>query len=99
MNLATQKVVIEDREIDLSVREFHILYQLAQHPGRIYSMEELYELVWGNPCVGDLRTVMVHISNLRKKLKTNVDDIEIIETVRGAGYRFNEKVLKHFSKI
>ncbi|MBM7573436.1 response regulator [Aquibacillus albus] len=101
MNRFTQRVFVHGREVHLSSREFKLLHQLAQHPGRIYSLAELYELVWGIDSISDTRTVMVHISNLRKKLEdvqaANTADrsknAPYIVTIRGAGYKFNEDQL------
>lgn len=92
INLMTQEVQIEGKTISLSAREFKLLSQLAQHPGRIYSMNELYERVWGTDSISDTRTVMVHISNLRKKLELDPSNPLYIQTVRGAGYKFIEKL-------
>ncbi|HEU5140045.1 MAG TPA: response regulator transcription factor [Bacillales bacterium] len=85
-------VSVQGSEITLSAKEFQLLMQFAKNPGRIYQLEELYELVWGEPDFGDLRTIMVHISNLRKKIEKNPSKPAYIVTVRGAGYKFNPVV-------
>ena len=61
---------------------------MAKHPGKIFTVEELFERVWGEFSFGDTRTVMVHISSLRKKIERDPSHPEFILTVRGAGYKF-----------
>lgn len=94
INLMMQEVLKAGSRIALSAREFKLLTQLARHPGRIYTTDELYELVWGEDSFSDTRTIMVHISNLRKKLEFDPANPEYILTIRGAGYKFNEKHIK-----
>jgi two-component system phosphate regulon response regulator PhoB len=61
-----------------------------QHPGRVFSREQLLDLVWGHDVYVELRTVDVHIRRLRKALN-EVNDNDIIRTVRSAGYALDEK--------
>ncbi|OAB40275.1 response regulator transcription factor [Paenibacillus antarcticus] len=70
----------------LPVKEFELLSQLAQYPGRLFSRSELIELVWGTDYEGDERTVDVHIKRLRERFLEYQDDF-IIRTVRGIGYK------------
>lgn len=70
----------------LPVKEFELLAQLAQYPGRLFSRSELIELVWGMDYEGDERTVDVHIKRLRERFLDYQDDF-IIRTVRGIGYK------------
>lgn len=70
----------------LPVKEFELLSQLAQYPGRLYSRSELIELVWGADYEGDDRTVDVHIKRLRQRFADYQNDF-IIRTVRGIGYK------------
>jgi len=88
IDAATHSVIANGSNVVLSAREFEILLHLAQNPNRIYSIEQLFELIWGTDSFGDTRTVMVHISNLRKKLASSAGDIEYISTIRGVGYKF-----------
>lgn len=81
------QVIRNGETLDLSSIEYSLLQTFLRHPGSLLLYSELYESVWGNDSLGDIRTVMVHISNLRKKL--DPDHIGIIQTVRGAGYIFN----------
>ncbi|SES16048.1 DNA-binding response regulator, OmpR family, contains REC and winged-helix (wHTH) domain [Gracilibacillus ureilyticus] len=90
INMDSAVVKLENQILRLSAKEFQILCLLAQYPGKIFSVEKLFELIWDENSLGDYRTVMVHISNLRKKLEKNNSNLKYIETVRGIGYKFNQ---------
>lgn len=81
-------VIREGERLELSVIEYNILCYLMAHPDTLILYHELYKNVWDSDSLGDVRTVMVHISNLRKKIDPNRTGI--IETVRGAGYIFSD---------
>jgi len=70
----------------LTRQEFRILELLVQHPTRVYSKDAIYEYAWQEPYVGETKTLDVHMSNLRKKLK-QVSEKEYVETIWGIGYR------------
>lgn len=70
----------------LTRQEFRILELLMQYPTRVFSKDAIFEYAWQEPYIGETKTLDVHISNLRKKLK-QVSDEEYIETVWGIGYR------------
>ncbi|HWO54487.1 MAG TPA: response regulator transcription factor [Paenibacillus cookii] len=70
----------------LPMKEFELLAQLAQYPGRLFSREELIRLVWGQDYDGDDNTVNVHINRLRQRFADYADDF-VIQTVRGIGYK------------
>ncbi|MDL4839069.1 response regulator transcription factor [Aquibacillus rhizosphaerae] len=89
INLESAVVRVNNKVVNLSAKEYQILCLMASNPERVYSIDKLFELVWGEKGLGDHRTVMVHISNLRKKLEMHTDDIVYIETVRGIGYKFH----------
>ncbi|WP_145048096.1 response regulator transcription factor [Paenibacillus xylanexedens] len=74
----------------LPMKEFELLSQLAQFPGRLFSRDELIRLVWGADYEGDDRTVDVHIKRLRQRFAEYVDDF-VIQTVRGIGYKIEVK--------
>ena len=74
-------------ELDLSAQEYKLLSTLMENPKRTYTKSMLFELVWDDESVGDENTLNVHISKIRKKLKTISPDAEYIETVWGVGYR------------
>jgi len=85
---SSHQVLCQGKEISLTAREFDILYLLASHPGRVFSTEEIYQMVWKEPYYGSNNTVMVHISNLRDKLEKRVG-YKIIQTVWGVGYKID----------
>lgn len=76
--------------LNLTAHEYDILYILLQEPGKVYSRERLYELVWQGGYYGEDNTVNVHVSNLRKKIAA-VDDSEYIATVWGIGFRMAQQ--------
>jgi DNA-binding response OmpR family regulator len=83
---ASYSAKINGRPLDFTFKEFELLRFLAQHPGRVFSREQLLSEVWGYDYFGGTRTVDVHIRRLRAKL----GDLEaLIGTVRNVGYRFN----------
>ena len=87
IELAERRVLLEGEEISLTMREFDLLAYLAEHPGRVYSRDQLMEAVWGEPFFTDTSTVTVHVRRLRAKLGDSPDEPRFIETVWGVGYR------------
>jgi DNA-binding response OmpR family regulator len=83
-----REVRVDGREIELTGTEFELLRVLGEHPGWVYTREELLESVWGYSYLGDSRLVDVHIANLRKKIGDDPADPHFIRTVRGVGYKF-----------
>lgn len=88
MDTATRRVTLDGRELELRAKEFDLLLVLARNPGVIHSREQLYERVWGLEGTGDASTVTVHIKRLRDKLERDPAHPELVQTVRGVGYRF-----------
>lgn len=84
------KVYKGDREIKFPNREFELLKFLAMNPNIVFSKEQLFEKIWGYDYVGDNATVMVHINRIREKIEDDSKNPKILETVWGAGYRFNK---------
>ncbi|MEW6754158.1 MAG: response regulator transcription factor [Candidatus Latescibacterota bacterium] len=82
---AAHRVTVEGAPVDLTATEFRLLHTLAQRRGRVQSREELLNVVWGYEYVGYRRTVDTHVRRLRGKLGAAC---ELVETVRGVGYRF-----------
>ncbi|QMV44498.1 response regulator transcription factor [Cohnella cholangitidis] len=82
------EVRLEGEIVALSAKEFELLSVLARQPNRVFPLEELYRRVWQSDSMGDTRTLMVHISNLRKKMEADPARPRWIQTVRGFGYRF-----------
>jgi two-component system, OmpR family, response regulator ResD len=85
---ATRRVYLDGEEVSLTMREFDLLVHLAEHPGRVYSRDQLMEAVWGESFFTDTSTVTVHIRRLRAKLGDDSAQPRFIETVWGVGYRF-----------
>jgi two-component system phosphate regulon response regulator PhoB len=85
MDRASHKVRRGDKDIRLGPTEFRLLDHLIQHPGRVFSREQLLDAVWGSDVYVEARTVDVHIGRLRKALNKGFDD-DPIRTVRSAGY-------------
>ncbi|CAN5218130.1 two-component system response regulator GlnR [soil metagenome] len=83
---ATYTAKLDNRSLDLTFKEFELLKFLAQHPGRVFTRQQLLQEVWGYDYFGGTRTVDVHVRRLRAKLGT--DNEALIGTVRNVGYRF-----------
>jgi two-component system phosphate regulon response regulator PhoB len=79
------RVKRDGREVHLGPTEFRLLDHLIQHPGRVFSREQLLDAVWGSDVYVEARTVDVHIGRLRKALNTG-KEVDPIRTVRSAGY-------------
>ena len=75
-------------QVELTAKEFDLMELLMRNPGRVYSRENLLNVVWGYEYVGDYRTVDVHIRRLREKLEKNPAEPEYIMTKWGVGYYF-----------
>ncbi len=90
VDLAAHKVWRAEKEIHLSPTEFSLLQYLMEHPGRVFSREQLLDSVWGHDIYVELRTVDVHIRRLRKGLNPEGELPELIRTVRSAGYALEE---------
>lgn len=78
---------LNDTELRLSRTEFELLCCLARNPGRVFSRRELLQQVWGYDFAGETRTVDAHIYRLRRKIEPDPDRPQVIQTVRGFGYR------------
>ena len=87
-----KNVVVNNIEIGLTHIEFEILYLLANSPGRIYSKEQIYDIVWQEPYSGDYNIVMSHIRHIREKIEDDPGKPLYIQTVWGIGYRFNKNL-------
>ena len=84
----SRRVMIGDKEINLTAKEFDLLELLAMNPNKVYSRENLLNIVWGYEYPGDARTVDVHIRRLREKIETNPSDPKYVYTKWGVGYYF-----------
>lgn len=85
------QVFRNSQEIVLSRKEFSLLLTLASRPGQVFTREQLLGLVWDYGSSGDTRTIDVHIRYLRRKLEFDPAQPKIIQTVRGVGYRFQDR--------
>ncbi len=84
----SRRVFIGEKEINLTAKEFDLLELLAMNPNKVYSRENLLNIVWGYEYPGDVRTVDVHIRRLREKVETHPSDPKYVYTKWGVGYYF-----------
>jgi DNA-binding response OmpR family regulator len=91
INVLGRKVSMHGQEVNLTAKEFDLLLLLATNPGKVFSREELLEVIWGYEYFGDLRTVDVHVRRLREKIEARSDNYEYILTKWGVGYYFRNK--------
>jgi len=89
LDRATHRVRRAEREIHVGPTEFRLLDYLLQHPGRVFSREQLLDAVWGQDVYVEARTVDVHIGRLRTAIN-GPDEIDVIRTVRSAGYSLDD---------
>lgn len=90
LDFDSRRVFIEEKEINLTAKEFDLLELLSMNPGKVYSREKLLDVVWGYDYPGDVRTVDVHVRRLREKIETNPSDPMYIYTKWGVGYYFKD---------
>lgn len=88
LDSGSRVVTVDGREIDLTAREFDLLFYLAQNHGRVYSRSQLLDAVWGYSHDGYEHTINTHINRLRNKLKRSDGLSDFIQTVWGVGYKF-----------
>lgn len=91
LDFVTQHVYIDGNLVVLSKKEFGILAHMVQSADQIIDSNTLFQLIWGTDSLEDTRTVIVHISNLRKKIEVDPSAPKRIVTVRGIGYKFVAK--------
>lgn len=85
LNLQQRKAVAGEKLLDLTPKEFDLLALLMSNPERVYSRDQLLDLIWGMEYIGGTRTVDIHIQRLRKKLGS--DFYDILQTIHGVGYK------------
>lgn len=92
LDLDSRRVFEKGKEVNLTAKEFDILELLTQNPDKVYSREQLLNIVWGNKLheAGDVRTVDVHVRRLREKIEPNPSEPKYIHTKWGVGYYFKE---------
>jgi phosphate regulon transcriptional regulator PhoB len=89
MDFGTYEVFVDGQRLDMTLREFELLRFFVQHPLRVYTREQLLDLVWGRDTFVEPRTVDVHVRRLRRQIERDDANPELILTVRSVGYRFN----------
>ncbi len=82
-----RKVLLKDREIHLTPKEYDLLYLLAQHLEQVFPRENLLEKIWGYDYFGDTRTVDMHVQRIRKKIGDHSSNPKYLQTVFGVGYK------------
>jgi DNA-binding response OmpR family regulator len=92
IDLLTRNVWTSGTLAPISSKEFDLLALLAKKPNKVIPIEHLYKKTWGMDSNGDTRTLLVHISNLRKKIEPNPAEPTYVQTVRGVGYKFNSNL-------
>lgn len=90
LDRATRQLTVGNTPVPgITKQEFSILELLLEHPKQVFAKEDIFEYAWDEPYMGETKTLDVHISNIRKKLKKHTDT-EYIETVWGIGYKMKE---------
>ena len=87
------EVFLDGRHVHLSLRDFELLRFFVGSPNKVFDRERILKLVWGQETHVTPRTVDVHVRRLRLRIERNATHPELIVTVRGVGYRFNDRVL------
>lgn len=90
INYEERKVFVKEKEIKLTQKEFEMLYLMAKNPSRVFTREEIFNHIWSEEPV-DVRTIDVHIKNLREKIEENAKKPKYIMTKWGVGYYFNKE--------
>lgn len=90
IDVDSRRVYIDDKEVNLTAKEFELVYLLVSNPNKVYSREQLLKTIWGPSYPGDARTVDVHVRRLREKIEETPADPKYIHTKWGVGYYFHE---------
>ena len=91
LDCKSRRLFINGTEINLTTREFELLEIMVKNENKVYSRENLLNLVWGKEYPGDVRTVDVHVRRLREKIETNPSEPKYVHTKWGVGYYYNQK--------
>lgn len=89
LNKETKQVLVDGEEVKVTALEFKILHLLMNKPGRVFSIDEIYELVWEEPAYNP-ETVTVHIRRIREKIEINPKEPRYLKVVWGIGYKFEK---------
>ena len=87
----SRRLYIMGKEINLTAREFEILELMVKNENKVYSRENLLNIVWGKDYPGDVRTVDVHVRRLREKIEGNPSEPKYVHTKWGVGYYYSQK--------
>ena len=90
IDVDSRRVYIDEREVNLTAKEFELVYLLVSNPNKVYSREQLLKTIWGASYMGDARTVDVHVRRLREKIEATPADPKYIHTKWGVGYYFHD---------
>jgi len=90
LDIGARQLYLAGKKVDLAAKEFELLKILVQNKGRVIKKERLFNQVWGLNSESDYSTLTVHINKLREKIEKNPKKPELIKTVWGIGYRFEE---------
>ncbi len=86
----TRQATVSGKQVSLTPKEFDLLHFLASHPRQVFSQQQLLDQIWSYTYAGQTSTVTVHIRHLREKIEEDPARPQLIETVWGVGYRFND---------
>lgn len=90
LDCESRRLFVQRREINLTAKEFDLLELLVMNPNKVYSRENLLNLVWGYEYPGDVRTVDVHVRRLREKIEPNPSEPKYVHTKWGVGYFYQK---------
>ncbi len=90
LDCESRRLFVQGREINLTAKEFDLLELLVMNPNKVYSRENLLNLVWGYEYPGDVRTVDVHVRRLREKIEPNPSEPKYVHTKWGVGYYYQK---------
>ena len=89
INTGAHKVFVNGKEVQMTTKEYELLFFLASNPNIVFSKDQLFDSIWSDEYCGDTATVPVHIQKIRKKIEKDPASPEYVETLWGTGYRFN----------
>lgn len=91
LDCESRRLFILDKEVNLTAKEFDLLELLVKNENKVYSRENLLNMVWGYEYPGDVRTVDVHVRRLREKIESNPSEPKYVHTKWGVGYYYSQK--------
>ncbi|MFT8361715.1 MAG: response regulator transcription factor [Sporolactobacillus sp.] len=92
VNPAEKSVVVNGEPARLTAKEYRILELFMRHPGRVFSIHEIYERVWEEPCINAENTVAVHIRKIREKIEIDPRNPRYVKVVWGIGYKIEKEI-------